>query len=152
MHSTDAAYCYGHCALSIKNFCFLAGMRANTALPYISHRMVIVVLKVTLKCQVSYCTIWNNNSNHHFMAIIQINLHYTSPPVKNWMILLVQSFTARMPLLMATAKFGLVRKCWSSVEQCYLHCLLVNFENASNITLYTVNWHRKRLSFELSVY
>jgi len=29
-------------------------------------------------------------------------------PVKNWMILLVQSFTARMPLLMAINAFGLI--------------------------------------------
>jgi len=30
-----------------------------------------------------------------------------NPPVKNWRILLVQSFTARMPLLTAASAFGL---------------------------------------------
>jgi len=37
-----------------------------------------------------------------------------APPVKNWRILLVQSFTAHMPLLMATSTFVLGRRCWSS--------------------------------------
>jgi len=35
------------------------------------------------------------------MAVIQVNLHYLAPPVKNWRILCVESFTARMPLLTA---------------------------------------------------
>ena len=30
------------------------------------------------------------------MAIIEVNLQELAPPVKNWRILLVQSFTARM--------------------------------------------------------
>ena len=37
-------------------------------------------------------------------------------------VLLVQSFTAHMPLLTATSAFGLQRRRWSS-QQCYLHCL-----------------------------
>jgi len=42
--------------------------------------------------------------------------HYTEQPalasssVKNWRILLEQSFTARMPLLMVTGAFGLGRR------------------------------------------
>jgi len=44
------------------------------------------------------------------------------PPVKNWTMLLVQSFTAHMPLLTATTAFGLGRRCWSC-QQCYLHSL-----------------------------
>ena len=35
----------------------------------------------------------------------------------------MQSFTAHMPLLMATSAFELQRKCWSSPQQCYLYCL-----------------------------
>ena len=42
---------------------------------------------------------YNNLYNNHFMAIIQINLCLPSPPVKNWRILLVHSFTACMPLI-----------------------------------------------------
>jgi len=38
-------------------------------------------------------------------------------------ILLVQSFTACMRLLMATNASGLGRRRWSSPQQCYLHCL-----------------------------
>ena len=57
------------------------------------------------------------------MAIIQVNPRYPVPPVKNWRILLVQSFTARMPFLTATSAFGLGRRRWSSPQQCYLHCL-----------------------------
>jgi len=49
-------------------------------------------------------------------------LHEPAPPVKKWSILLVQSLTARMPLLMATSACGLGRRCWSSPRQCCLHC------------------------------
>ena len=51
------------------------------------------------------------------------NSRFTAPPVKNWKILLVQSFTARMPLLMAIGAFRLRKRRWSSPQQCYLHCL-----------------------------
>ena len=75
-----------------------------------------------------------NNNNHHRRCrltqidlynscIIQVNLRQPAPPVKNWRILLVQSFTARMPLLTATSAFGLGRRRWSSPQQCYLHGL-----------------------------
>jgi len=40
----------------------------------------------------------------------------------------VQSFTAHMPLLMATRAFGLGRRRWSSPQQCYLHCLRALYE------------------------
>jgi len=42
-------------------------------------------------------------------AIIQVNLRQPAPPVKKCRIQLVQSFTARMPLLTATSAFGLGR-------------------------------------------
>ena len=51
------------------------------------------------------------------------NTGQLAPPVKNWRIFLVQSFTACMPLLMAASAFGLGRRHWSSPQQCYLHCL-----------------------------
>jgi len=44
------------------------------------------------------------------------------PPVKNWRILLEQSFPARVPLLMATNALRLGRRSWS-FQWCYLHCL-----------------------------
>jgi len=51
-------------------------------------------------------------------------LYYRSTCVSwHWRILLVQSFTARMPLLTTTSAFGLGRRCWSFPQQCYLHCL-----------------------------
>jgi len=40
--------------------------------------------------------------HHHFKAIIHGNLHQPAPPVKKWRILSEQSFTARIPLLMAS--------------------------------------------------
>ena len=46
-------------------------------------------------------------------------LHQSAPPVKNWMILLMQSFTAGMPLLMAASAFRLRRRRLSS-QRCYL--------------------------------
>ena len=35
----------------------------------------------------------------------------------------MQSFTAHIPLLVATTALGLGRRRWSSPQQCYLHCL-----------------------------
>jgi len=52
----------------------------------------------------------SQNNYNRFMAIIQVNLRQTAPPVKNWKILLVQSFTARMPLLMTTSALRLGRR------------------------------------------
>ena len=68
------------------------------------------------------CDTYNDN-NHRSTAIIQVNLRKPAPPVKNYRILLVQSFTALTPLLTATSAFGLWRRRWSSHQQCYLHCL-----------------------------
>ena len=55
-----------------------------------------------------------------------------APPVKNWRILLVQSFTAHMPLLTATSAFGLGRRRWSFPQQRYLHCLCTNVQICRN--------------------
>jgi len=54
-------------------------------------------------------------------VIIQDNLHYLAPPVKNCVILLVQSFTACMPLITASSTFGLGRR-QSSQLTTRLHC------------------------------
>jgi len=53
----------------------------------------------------------NNNNNHRFTAIIKV-----TQPAKNWRILLVRSFAARMPLLTATSAFGLGRRRWNSPQ------------------------------------
>jgi len=58
--------------------------------------------------------LYNNKNNHCYTTIVQINLCEPAPPVKNWRILLVQSFTARMTLLTAASTFGLGRRRWSS--------------------------------------
>ena len=68
-------------------------------------------------------TIWPNNDNDQRFTAIAQDQPASAPPVKNWRILLEQTFTARMPLLMATSAFGLGRRRWSSYQQCYLHCL-----------------------------
>jgi len=65
-------------------------------------------------------TKWQNISRS-FLADGGI-MHQPAPPVKNWRILLVKSFTARTPLLTATSAFGLGRKRWISPQQCYLLC------------------------------
>jgi len=46
-----------------------------------------------------------------FTAIIQVSVLTSTPnpPVKNWRVLLGQSFTAFLPLLMAASEFGLER-------------------------------------------
>ena len=53
-----------------------------------------------------------DHPTNHFTAIIQFNLRWQAPPVKNGRILLVQSCTAHMPLLAATSAFGSGRRCW----------------------------------------
>ena len=63
----------------------------------------------------------NNNIQHRFTAIIHCSGQHLQ--LKNCRILLVQSFTARMPLLMATSTFVLGRIRWSCTQQCYVHCL-----------------------------
>jgi len=68
-------------------------------------------------------TIWPNNDNDQRFTAIAQDQPASAPPVKNWRILLEQTFTARMPLLMAASAFGLGRRRWSSSQQCYLHCL-----------------------------
>jgi len=45
----------------------------------------------------------------------QLALAGTIPVI--WKILLVLNFAAHVPLLAATSAFGLVRRCWSSVEE-----------------------------------
>ena len=47
-----------------------------------------------------------DNYYYHFTAIIQDNLRWRTPPVKNWRILLEQSFTVCMPLPTASSAFG----------------------------------------------
>jgi len=76
---------------------------------------VLLLLKIfQINCMLLYRR--SSNSNHRFTAIIQVNLRQLAPPVMNWRILLVQSFTAGacMPLLAATSTFGLARRRWSS--------------------------------------
>jgi len=56
-----------------------------------------------------------------FLAIMQANLCYPDPPPPSWelRILLEHSFTTHIPLLMATGKFRLERRCQSSLRRCY---------------------------------
>jgi len=51
-----------------------------------------------------------HNYYHRLTAITKDNLRQPAPPLKNWRILLEQSFTARMPLLMATSAYELSRR------------------------------------------
>jgi len=48
------------------------------------------------------------------------------PQLRKWKILLEQSFTDHMLLLKATSTFGLERRCWNSLQWCYLHHLHIN--------------------------
>ena len=75
--------------------------------------------------------LYARQSSTGYLYLLQVNLLYSAPPVKNWRILLVQSFTAHMPLLTATSTFGLGRRRWSSPQQFYLHCLRTCTETLS---------------------
>jgi len=68
-------------------------------------------------------------------------------PVKNLRMLLEQSFTARMPLPMATSGFGLGRRCWSYPQWCYLHCLHTSF-----LHLWSTHIQRKALGSVVQVF
>ena len=76
----------------------------------------------------------NQPTNRRSTATIHIILREPAPPVKNWRILLVQSFIARMPLLTATSAFGFRRRCWSSCQRCYLCCLRTLLQAAAVLT------------------
>ena len=70
------------------------------------------------------------------MAIIQDNLHLLAPPVQNWRILLEQSFTACMFLLIATSKIGLEEMLeFSSVVLPALASTIVNEWGKSSLNL-----------------
>ena len=77
--------------------------------------------------------------------------HYThqpAPPVKNWRILLVQSFTVRRPLLMATSTFGLRRRHWSS-QQFYLHCLCTKHNEGEQQQVLPVPLEDERVGWQV---
>ena len=80
-----------------------------------------------------------HNNNHRFLAIMQVNLHYPAPPVKNWRNLLVQSFTA---LADSNQCIQISEKTlhWSSPQQCCLHCLhtIICVEVFANLV--TLQW------------
>jgi len=66
----------------------------------------------------------------------------------------MQSFTAHMPLLMATSAFGLGRRCWSSPQQCYLHCLCTVFvtEEIMPFKPYVKTvWHKLYFKYQLQL-
>jgi len=50
-------------------------------------------------------------TGNEFTAIILVDPSYPASPVKNWRTLLEQSFTAHLPLLMASSTFGVGRRC-----------------------------------------
>jgi len=92
---------------------------------YWEHRTALAELATWLQQSALDCT-WNTIKQptiYCFTAIIQVNQRSPAPPVKNWRVLLVQSFTVCMPLLMAASAFRLRRRRWSSLQQCYLHCV-----------------------------
>jgi len=92
--------------------------------------------------------------NHQFKPLYRSTC-IMAPPVKNWRILLVQSFTACMPLLTATSAFVLGRRCFSSVQQCYLHCLrtLLTCIPVPFLTLFGASTERKSMdSWRTRVY
>ena len=74
-----------------------------------------------VQCQNPY--LWNTATT----AIVLWPLYRTTcisrHRIKKWKIMLEQSFTVHMPLLMSTCAFGLVRRCTSSPQCCYPHCL-----------------------------
>jgi len=67
-----------------------------------------------------------NDSTHTYThtSIIQVNLYQMASTFKSWRILLERSFTAHMPLLMATSTFKQGKRHCDSVQWCYVHCLL----------------------------
>ena len=54
----------------------------------------------------------------------------------------MQSFTVRMPLMTASSAFGLRRRRWSSLQQCYLHCLRTGQIITPNIGIHTSDRER----------
>ena len=61
---------------------------------------------------VSVCYLLTASFCYQYQHILSLCMCTSpAPPVKNWRILSVQSFTAHVPLLKATSAFGLGRRC-----------------------------------------
>jgi len=71
----------------------------------LQHRSITVTTRTVLW----HCT-------DHILWFLEATLLTYAPPVKNWRILLEQSFNADMPLLATTSTFGLGRRRLSSPQ------------------------------------
>jgi len=107
-----------------KAFC----TRLVYALYYNSITLVRVLL-ISLS-HFSSLALQNNNTNNQFVATIQINLCIQAHEVKNWKILLEQSCTACMLLLVATSTFRLQRKCYLQFLPTWLQKTKIKIRNA----------------------
>jgi len=85
------------------------------------HPLSLAPVKSRLVLPFWYRLTWVVLDKGPLSGCIQKNL--SEPPVKNRSILLEQSFTAYMPLLMATSTFGWGKRSQSSPLHCYLQCL-----------------------------
>jgi len=71
------------------------------------------------------------------MATVRSTCHSQHPQIRTGEFLLEENFTASVPLLTATSKFGLVRTrtvSQSSRQQCYLYCLRTTVSNLTQQT------------------
>jgi len=57
-------------------------------------------------------------------------------PVKNWRILLEQSFTAYLPFLRTACAYGLGKRCWSSAPHLHTMCLYIKTNCTVVISVY----------------
>jgi len=72
-----------------------------------AERLLIIRRTIRYKVfnSISTAFIWLYTQHNRFVVTIQVSWCHSAPTVKNWKILLEQSFTAYMPLLMSASTF-----------------------------------------------
>ena len=84
----------------------------------------------------------DSNNNHHFMAIIQLNL--PAHAVKNWRILLVQSFTACNPACPCdNNQLIRIREKMQESSSTLLSSTLSPYAHLNDIRKIHINWTRQ---------
>ena len=94
--------------------------------PHCQNRLATLPRRTPVTIQQPTTTVLHHYTGHHVFYthnIIIINCISRHLQLRTGGFCPCKSFTARMPLLMATNTFGLGRRRWSSPQQCYRHYL-----------------------------
>ena len=105
-------------------------MLKNEAIGFIVHLILFILPPASMDThkQLNSNQIWQQLHNK-YLLLLPFYGHYTGKTSISWNPQLrTRGFcwskvTVHMPLLMASSIYGLERRCYSSPQQCFLHCL-----------------------------